>query len=100
MSVGDGSSERDWNQTELRERSKHCSSPPEPQTKAREPAGCQRTTTILDYREKRNTGDTVHVIHHYILHNFYLLLLCMRIEKCIKLNTRLTKQWILYMYVN
>jgi hypothetical protein len=64
MSVGEGSSERDWNQTELRERSKHCSSPPEPQTKAREPAGCQRTTTILDYREKRNTGYRIHEIHH------------------------------------
>ena len=54
MSVGEGSSERDRNQTELRERSKHCTSPPEPQTKARDPAGCHRTTTIADYREKRN----------------------------------------------
>ena len=54
MSVGEGSSERDWNQTELRERSKHCTSPPEPQTKARDPAGCHRTRTIADCREKRN----------------------------------------------
>ena len=55
MSVGEGSSERDWNMIELRERSKHWISPPEPQTKAREPAGCQRIRTIVDCKDQNKS---------------------------------------------